>query len=340
MTSVLVTGGAGYIGSHSCKALHAAGFHPIVFDNLSTGHEWAVQWGPLHVGDIQDAITLDSVIRQHNPKAIIHFAADALVGESVVDPAKYYRNNVLGSFMLLEAARRNGIRHIVFSSTCASYGVPSVVPIPEAHVQTPINAYGSSKLAVEQMLAHYAPAYGITSVSLRYFNAAGASPDGDLGEEHDPETHLIPLAIGAALGVRPPLGIFGTDYDTPDGTAIRDYIHVCDLADAHVAALRHLLAGGETARMNLGTGKGLSVRDVVTLVGDVLGRPVPVFEAPRRAGDPPILVADAVLAAKMLGWKPVRSVPREIIESACRWHVRQLQTDAQPQCASGGRGRV
>ena len=335
MSIVLVAGGAGYIGSHSCKALHAAGYQPVVFDNLSTGHDWAVRWGPLEIGDIGDPAALQDVIARHRPVAIVHFAADALVGESVTDPAKYYRNNTLGSFTLLEAARAAGIRNVVFSSTCASYGIPSVIPIAEDHPQSPINAYGSSKLAVEHMLAHYAPAYGLSSVSLRYFNAAGASPDGDLGEEHDPETHLIPLAIGAVLGTRPPLQIFGTDYDTPDGTAIRDYIHVCDLAEAHVAALRYLLAGGETTRLNLGTGKGLSVREIIALVSEVTGRPVPIQEGPRRAGDPPVLVADAARAASLLGWKPRLNTPRDIVESACRWHGERMPAGMRPWRAVG-----
>lgn len=335
MNAVLVAGGAGYIGSHSCKALHAAGYQPVVFDNLSTGHDWAVRWGPLEIGDIGDPAALHEVIARHRPVAIVHFAADALVGESVTDPAKYYRNNTLGSFTLLEAARAAGIRHVVFSSTCASYGIPSVIPISEDHPQSPINAYGSSKLAVEHMLTHYAPAYGLSSVSLRYFNAAGASPDGDLGEEHDPETHLIPLAIGAALGTRPPLQIFGTDYNTPDGTAIRDYIHVCDLADAHVAALRYLLAGGETIRLNLGTGRGLSVREIIALVSEVTGRPVPIEEAPRRAGDPPVLVADAARAASLLGWQPRLNTPRDIVESASRWHGERMRVGMRPRHAVG-----
>ena len=337
MNAVLVAGGAGYIGSHTCKALHAAGYQPVVFDNLSAGHRWAVRWGPLEVGDISDPAALDRAIERHRPNAIVHFAADALVGESVVDPAKYYRNNTIGSFMLLEAARRHDVRHMVFSSTCASYGVPSVVPIPEDHPQRPINAYGSSKLAVEQMLTHYAPAYGLSSVALRYFNAAGASQDGELGEEHDPETHLIPLAIGAALGSRPPLKIFGTDYDTPDGTAVRDYIHVEDLADAHVAALAYLLAGGETTQLNLGTGHGLSVREIIATVEAVLNRPVPREEAPRRPGDPPALVADPERAAQLLGWRTTRSDPENIIRSAGRWHAARLERDAHSDAPISGR---
>jgi UDP-arabinose 4-epimerase len=324
MSAVLVAGGAGYIGSHTCKALHAAGYKPIVFDNMSNGHEWAVQWGPLHIGDILDMDALRDVIERYHPSAIIHFAADALVGESVSDPAKYYRNNTVGSFNLLEAARLGGIKRVVFSSTCASYGVPSILPIPEDHQQRPINAYGSSKLAVEQMLVHYSPAYGMSSVALRYFNAAGASPDGELGEVHDPETHLIPLAIEAALGLRPPLKIFGIDYDTPDGTAVRDYIHVTDLAEAHVAALRYLINGGSTAQFNLGTGDGLSVREIIASVEAILGQRVPWQEAPRRTGDPPELIANAGRAIRELDWRPVESSAEQIIASACRWHRSRL----------------
>ena len=316
MNAVLVAGGAGYIGSHTCKALHAAGYQPVVFDNLSAGHRWAVRWGPLEVGDISDPAALDRAIERHRPIAIIHFAADALVGESVVDPAKYYRNNTIGSFMLLEAARRHDVRHMVFSSTCASYGVPSVVPIPEDHPQRPINAYGSSKLAVEQMLTHYAPAYGLSSVALRYFNAAGASQDGELGEEHDPETHLIPLAIGAALGSRPPLKIFGTDYDTPDGTAVRDYIHVMELARAHVLALEHLVNGGDNLSVNLGTGYGASINEIVSAIGRITKREVPVEMHARRAGDPPALYTDPTFAREALGFSPEYSDIDTIIKTA------------------------
>lgn len=335
MTTVLVAGGAGYIGSHSCKALHAAGYQPVVFDNLSTGHEWAVRWGPFHRGDILDDNALQMAIDQYRPAAIMHFAADALVGESVVDPAKYYRNNSFGSFTLIEAARRNGIRHIVFSSTCASYGVPDSWPIAEDQPQRPINAYGSSKLIVEQMLAHYETAYDMTSVSLRYFNAAGASPDGDLGEAHDPETHLIPLAIDAALGTRPLLKVFGTDYPTPDGTAIRDYIHVVDLAEAHVAALGYLERGGITTQLNLGTSKGLSVREIIAAVEAELNVRVPYVDGPRRPGDPSVLVADARKAVSVLGWEPRHSALHEIIASACRWHRAALAAGPVAAVAPG-----
>lgn len=322
MAVVLVTGGAGYIGAHACKYLHEAGFAPVCFDNFSTGHRDFVRWGPVVEGDLLDPAALRAAIALHRPVAIMHFAANALVGESVVNPAKYYRNNSLGSFNLIEAARAGGIRHFVFSSTCASYGVPDVVPIPEDHPQSPINAYGSSKLVVEQMLRHYGSAYGLGSVSLRYFNAAGALPGGDLGEYHDPESHLIPLAIEAALGVRPPLQVLGADYPTPDGTAVRDYIHVCDLAEAHVAALRYLIAGGESAALNLGTGVGASVRRVISTVAEVVGRPVPHVDAPRRPGDPPALVANPERARRLLGWEPRMSSLERIISDAVVWHRR------------------
>lgn len=322
MAAILVTGGAGYIGAHACKFLGEAGFVPVCFDNLSTGHRGFVRWGPLVEGDLLDPPALRAAIDEYRPVAILHFAANALVGESVADPAKYYRNNTLGSFNLIEAARAAGIGHFVFSSTCASYGIPSVVPIPEDHPQVPINAYGSSKLAVEQMLHHYGPAYGLGSVALRYFNAAGALPGGELGEDHDPESHLIPLAIEAALGVRPPLQVLGADYPTPDGTAVRDYIHVCDLAEAHVAALRYLIDGGASARLNLGTGVGASVREVISTVERVMGRPVPHVDAPRRPGDPPALVADPERARRLLGWEPRMSSLERIISDAVAWHRR------------------
>lgn len=322
MMAILVTGGAGYIGAHTCKCLHEAGFVPVCFDNFSTGHRDFVRWGPLIEGDLLDTVALQAAIDRYRPAAIMHFAANALVGESVVDPAKYYRNNSLGSFNLIEAARTNDIRHFVFSSTCASYGVPSIVPIPEDHPQMPINAYGSSKLVVEQMLRHYDAAYGLGSVALRYFNAAGALPGAGLGEDHEPETHLIPLAIEAALALRPPLQVLGTDYPTPDGTAVRDYIHVWDLAEAHVAALRHLLAGGASARLNLGTGVGASVRQVISTVAEVLGVSVPYEDAPRRPGDPPALVADARRARQLLGWEARMSSLDRIVSDACAWHRR------------------
>ena len=320
MTStILVTGGAGYVGSHACKALAAAGLRPVVYDNLVHGHDWAVKWGPLEVGDILDAARLDEVIARHRPAAVMHFAAFAYVGESVTDPARYYRNNVVGTLTLLEAMRRAGIDRMVFSSTCATYGTPEATPIAEDAPQRPINPYGATKLMVERMLADYAPAYGLRSVALRYFNAAGADPDGEIGEDHDPETHLIPLVLDAAAGARPHVTIFGDDYDTQDGTCIRDYVHVSDLAEAHVLAL------GRTGRepgfraYNLGTGQGVSVAQIVEAVRRVTGLAVPTAAGARRAGDAAALFADASRARTELGWAPRLSEIDAIIESAWRW---------------------
>lgn len=322
--TVLVTGGAGYIGSHACKALCQAGYEPIACDNMVYGHAWAVKWGPLEQGDIADRAWLDGLIERYRPVAVMHFAAYAYVGESVQDPGKYYRNNVAGTLTLLEAMRDHGIDYCIFSSTCATYGIPEQVPIAEGAPQAPINPYGASKLMIERILADFQVAHGLRSICLRYFNAAGADPEGEIGEDHDPETHLIPLAIRAAQRGEPPLAIFGTDYDTPDGTALRDYIHVTDLAAAHVLALEDLLAGGESTALNLGTGQGYSVRQVVGAIEAVGGRPVPVREAPRRAGDPPVLVADPRRAMQRLNWQPSHSSLSGIIETAWRWHERSL----------------
>jgi UDP-arabinose 4-epimerase len=321
--TVLVTGGAGYVGSHAAKALARAGYRPVTLDNLSRGFAHAVRWGPLEQGDVLDRAFLDAVIKRHRPAGVLHFAALAYVGESVTDPARYYRNNVVGSLTLLEAMRDHGLSRIVFSSTCATYGVPVRLPLAEDHPQAPINPYGATKLMVERMLADLDAAHGLRSVALRYFNAAGADPDGEIGENHDPETHLIPLAIGAALGTGPQLKIFGTDYPTADGTCIRDYIHVTDLAAAHVAALRHLEAGGASAALNLGTGSGLSVREIVTEVARQVGRPVPADEVARRPGDPPELVADPTRARQLLGWTPRCSDVASVISTAYAWAARQ-----------------
>ena len=320
--SVLVTGGAGYIGSHACKALARAGFRPIAYDNLTYGHPEAVKWGPLVEGDISDGPRLRAVLSAERVVAVMHFAAFAYVGESMTDPARYFHNNTVGSLTLLDAMCDVGIDRIVFSSTCATYGIPAEVPISEATPQSPVNPYGESKLMVERVLDWYDQAYETKSVSLRYFNAAGADRDGEIGEDHEPETHLIPLAIKAALGQGPALRIFGTDYPTPDGTAIRDFIHVEDLADAHVRAVRHLLHGGVSLKLNLGTGRGHTVREVIRAVERATGRPVPVIEAPRRAGDPPALVADAGLARLKLDWLPTASDIDTIVGSAVRWHER------------------
>src|SRR5262245_35282142 len=301
--SILIVGGAGYIGSQTAKAAAAAGLAPVVFDNLVHGHRWAVKWGPLVEGDLADTALVKRVIEEHHVTAVIHFAAYAYVGESVTNPRKYFRNNVAGTLSLLDAMLDAGVRDIVFSSTCAVYGYPDRVPIAETEARRPVSPYGESKLMVEKVLDWYRSAYPVRFAALRYFNAAGADPDGELGEDHDPETHLIPLAIEAALGGRP-LQIFGTDYPTPDGTAVRDYIHVVDLADAHLAALACLQRAPESMFVNLGTGHGHSVRQVIAAVEKVSGRKVPVTEAGRRAGDPAELVADAGLASSILGWKP------------------------------------
>lgn len=318
--TVLVTGGAGYVGAHGCKALAAAGYQPVVYDNLVHGHEQAVRWGAFERGDIADRARLDDVFERHRPIAVMHFAAFAYVGESVTDPGKYYRNNVGGSLSLIEAMVARGVDKLVFSSTCATYGEPEEVPITEDCPQRPINPYGKSKLMVEQMLADFARAHGLRSVPLRYFNAAGASPDGEIGELHDPETHLIPLTLAAAAGDEPVLYIFGDDYPTADGTCIRDYIHVTDLADAHVRALDYLLAGNASRAFNLGTGSGVSNREVLQAVARVTGRPVPHRFVPRRPGDPPVLVSNPSRARSELGWAPTLSDIDTIIATAWAWH--------------------
>ncbi len=282
--AVLVTGGAGYIGSHTCKALAAAGFEPITYDNLATGHRSAVKWGPFVRGDLADYDALARTMTAHSVCAVVHFAAHAYVGESMQRPGKYFRNNVANTINLLEAMQDRGIGALVFSSTCATYGMPDRLPIDEAHEQRPVNPYGESKLFVEKALGWYALAHGLRSVSLRYFNAAGADPDGEIGERHEPETHLIPLVIEAALGNRTSIDVYGTDYATADGTAVRDYVHVTDLADAHVRALRHLLAGGDSLRLNLGTGRGQSVLEVIECVARRARRPIPTRLCARRSG--------------------------------------------------------
>ncbi len=318
--AILVTGGAGYIGSHTCKALAGAGFLPVTLDNLSAGHRWAVRWGPLVEGDLADRSLVERVIRKHDIRGAMHFAAWTYVGESMQDPGKYFRNNFCNALNLLQALVATRVDSIVFSSTCATYGMPQQLPIPEDEPQIPVNPYGESKLCVERALRWFEQAHGLRYAALRYFNAAGADPDGRLGEEHDPETHLIPLVMQAALGIRDWVEVYGADYDTPDGTAIRDYIHVCDLADAHVRALDRLLKGGASLAVNLGSGRGHSVRDVIDAVARISERPVPVRESARRAGDPPILVADPSLALGELGWSTLQSDLAHIVASAWHWH--------------------
>jgi UDP-arabinose 4-epimerase len=313
---VLVTGGAGYIGSHCCKALVRHGYSPVAYDNLSTGNRSAVRWGPLIAGDVADYEKLFDVLKSFRPLAVMHFAASAYVGESVIDPGKYYHNNIGGMISLLDACRNSKNRSIVFSSSCATYGVPATLPITEMTPQRPISPYGRTKLICENMLQDYFQAYGIKYVALRYFNAAGADPDAEIGERHTPETHLIPRAILAAAAASGPLEVFGTDYPTADGTCVRDYVHVSDLAEAHVLALRHLEDDGPNLSVNLGTGQGYSILEVLSAIRRVTGKAVPTSFRPRRLGDPPVLVADATLARKELGFTPVLSDLDTIIATA------------------------
>lgn len=322
---ILVTGGAGYVGSHTCLALAEAGFLPVVYDNLSNGHAAHVLWGPLEEGDIRDGDRLDEVIARHRPVAVLHFAALIEVGESVREPGRFYDNNVGGAISLIEAARRGGLDQMVFSSTCATYGAPVRLPMDEDHPQAPLNPYGRSKLMIEQALSDYSIYAGFRSVCLRYFNAAGADEQGRIGERHDPETHAIPLALQTVLGQRSAFRVFGDDYDTRDGTAVRDYVHVSDLADAHVRALRYLLSGGQSTVFNLGTGTGVTVKELVAEIRRVTGRPFIVETAPRREGDSPCLVADNGRARDVLGWRPSRDLG-DIVQSAWRWHTSLDQT--------------
>ena len=321
--AVLVTGGAGYIGSHACKALARAGYLPVAYDNLVYGHESAVRWGPFVHADLADTDRLPAAMREHRITAVMHFAAYGYVGESVTNPARYFRNNVVNAVNLLDAMLAAEIPHIVFSSSCATYGTPDVVPITEAAPQRPINPYGDTKLIMERMLKWYGDAYKLRACMLRYFNAAGADPDGEIGEDHDPETHLIPLILDAAIGRRPQIDIFGTDYPTRDGTAVRDYIHVQDLAAAHVRAIAYLQEGGGSVAVNLGTGDGHTVREVVDAAERITGRKVPRRLVARRAGDPPELVADPRLAREVLGWQAEVSDLDTIISTAWAWHVRK-----------------
>jgi UDP-glucose 4-epimerase len=315
---VLVTGGAGYVGSHASKQLTKSGHEVLILDNLAEGHRPAVGNLPFVSASLLDSDRLIATLKDHKIEAVMHFAAFAYVGVSVRDPAVYYHNNIVGSLSLLEAMRAAGVNRIVFSSSCATYGIPEKVPITEDHPQNPISPYGFTKFVIERALADYAHAYGLSYAALRYFNASGAAADGTIGEDHDPETHLIPLVLQVALGQREYVEIFGADYPTPDGTCIRDYIHVDDLATAHVAALEKLQPGMEL-KLNLGTGRGASVQEVVDLCREITGHPIPTRAAPRREGDPPALVADATAAKRELNWQ-ARCSMREIIESAWAWH--------------------
>ena len=316
--AVLVTGGAGSIGSHACKALAQAGFLPVAYDDLRAGHREAVRWGPFIEADLADRSRLEESLRRHEIQAVMHFAASASVPDSLIRPELYFQNNVGNMLILLETMRARGVAHMVFSSSAATYGTPELAPIPEDAPKAPINPYGETKLIGERMLHWWGSVHGLRHASLRYFNACGADPDGEIGEAHEPEGHLIPLALDAALGWRDCIQVFGTDYATPDGTAIRDYIHVQDLAKAHVCALQQLFAEGPSGAFNLGTGIGHSVREVLAAVARVTGHAVPQREAPRRPGDPPILVADPARAKLLLRWSPVMSDLDTIVATALK----------------------
>ena len=318
--NVLVVGGAGYIGGHCAKSLWAQGFTPIVYDNLSTGHREFVKWGPAVWAELTDVDSLVSVCRRYAPVAVIHLAALAVVSESVTHPVEYWRTNVTGTLCLLEAMRAAKINNLIFSSTCAVYGEPNVELIRETDSLNPVNPYGTTKLAAERMMDDFRRAYGIKSIRLRYFNAAGADPDGELGEDRVAETHLIPIALDAAMGRRPHMNIHGTDYPTNDGTAIRDYTHVTDLAGAHVESIKYLTTGGETTAVNLGTGQGSSVLDVIRIVEEIVGNPIVKNYTARRPGDPTRLVADPGKASAVLGWRPTLSSLSRIIGDAHKWH--------------------
>jgi UDP-glucose-4-epimerase GalE len=320
MESILVTGGAGYIGSHVCKELAKNGFLPIAYDNLSTGHAYAVKWGPLVEADLNDKTKLDQAIHIYQPKAVLHFAANAIVVESMTHPAKYYRNNLGSTISLLESMVQARIQLIVFSSSCATYGHPHFTPVTEEHPQAPINPYGRTKLMIEQMLDDFEMAYGIRSLKLRYFNAAGADIETQIGEDHNPETHLIPSCIQSALHVRDEIVVYGTDFSTTDGSAVRDYIHVQDLAEAHVAALQYLLRTTKSVSLNLGTGKGYSALQIIDAIQKYCGKTIPARLEQRRLGEPAYLIASAQKAKELLGWSPKISDLSVLIDSAWKWH--------------------
>ncbi|WP_316015351.1 UDP-glucose 4-epimerase GalE [Roseobacter sp. HKCCA0434] len=324
MATILVTGGAGYIGSHACKALARAGHVPVIYDALITGHDWAVKFGPFERGDLHDTERLDAVFARWQPQAVMHFAALSNVGEASAQPGRYWHNNLGGSMALLDAMVRAGCGRLVFSSTCAVHGDRDGEMLDEASGIAPLNAYGASKAAVEAMIADYGRAHGIAYVSFRYFNVAGADADGEVGEAHDPETHLIPLALQAATGRRAALTLHGTDYPTPDGTCIRDYVHVEDLVDAHLRGLDHLARGGAETVFSLGTGRGFSVREVIGAVERVTGLEVPVIKGPRRAGDAVSLVCGSARATEVLGWRAERSTLERMIGSAFAWHQKGI----------------
>jgi len=324
MTHVLVTGGAGYIGAHCCKELKKHGFEPVTLDNLIYGHREHVKWGAFRQGDAGHIDHVRDCLTAYPIQAVIHFAAFAYVGESVSDPRKYYENNLKCTINLLAAMLDNRVKAMVFSSTCAVYGIPTSTPIDEKHGRSPINPYGRTKRMIEDILQDYDTAYGLKSICLRYFNAAGADPDAEIGEMHDPETHLIPLVLDAAAGKRAAIEIYGTDYPTPDGTCIRDYIHVTDLARAHVLGLQHLLNGGDSDVFNLGQGSGYSVKEVIERAAHISGRDIPIVVGKRRPGDPPVLVASNQKALGRLGWKPEYTDLDGIIRTAWNWHSKNL----------------
>jgi UDP-arabinose 4-epimerase len=331
--NVLVTGGAGYIGSHAAKALAKAGHLPVVYDDLSSGHRWAVRWGPFVQGDIGDAALIKSTLDTYRIEAILHFAAFAYVGESMSQPGRYFENNSTKSLSLIQVAHSVGLRYFVFSSSCATYGNPHKLPMSENHAQLPVNPYGESKLFVEKVLRWYGQAHDLKWAALRYFNAAGADPDSELGEVHKPETHLIPLVLEAAANPREPVHVFGTDYPTRDGTAVRDYVHVHDLAQGHVSALQYLVDGGASRAFNLGTGSGSSVSDVIHCVRSVTGVQPSVIVDQRRAGDPPELVADITSARLQLVWRPGRSSLFQIVTDAWRWRNGLAMTSVLAESA-------
>jgi UDP-glucose 4-epimerase len=322
---ILIVGGAGYIGSHVNKFFSLRGYRTVVFDNLVYGHREFVKWGEFFFGDLAGKEQIRRCFREYAIDAVMHFSAFAYVGESVADPAKYYLNNVANTLNLLEVMREFQVRHFIFSSTCATYGIPATVPIPEDHPQKPVNPYGRSKLMIEEILKDYDSAYGIKHINLRYFNAAGADPDTEIGEQHDPETHLIPLTIEAALGRREDIRIFGNDYPTKDGTCIRDYIHVMDLADVHMKALEYVKDRETSDSFNLGNGEGHSVREVIDTVRRISSRDFRVIEAERRAGDPPVLIGNSQKAIATLGWRPQFADIGTIVETALRWHSKKLR---------------
>lgn len=337
--AVLVAGGAGFVGAHTCKALARAGYSPVVLDNLSTGHRDFVRWGPLVQADLRDTAKITETIRQYTCLAVLHFAAFALVGESVSEPAKYYDNNVAGTLSLLAGMRTAECNALVFSSTCAVYGQPAQVPILEETPRDPINPYGASKLMVERILSDFRSAYGLRSTALRYFNACGADPETEIGELRDPETHLIPRAMMTLQGYINDFAVFGTDFDTPDGTAIRDYVHVSDLADAHVTALDQLLSGSPGGVFNLGAGHGYSVKEVLHAIETVAGQRLPPATGPRRSGDPAALVADPARARQALGFNPVRSDLATIVQTAWAWHFRAHPRRDAPARSEGKSAR-